>query len=184
MATIFEELLVAAQAVEPTFPDRAVGEPEQDYMKRLLTAVAATPDEVWNKISPAAGDWFNTAVAEVNKNLPCPPCPGYQTDITEVEGGDKVVEVAKETEAPKEGPAVGAGSKRGIMIRMREVAILHPDWTEAQIADALKTEGWEKVNPDTAWVCREEVKNVLRAAGNLGYILVTAPDPAVVGETA
>jgi hypothetical protein len=181
MATIYEELLAAATTADPTFAAaRHPAESETDYLVRICKAVGKLPNEIWEMLPQDAVDWFNTAGPIINgsSGRECPPCPGYQTNITDVTGESLPEKLPAKKAEPSTPP-----TKRGIMARIREIALQNPTMKQEQIAEQLKAEGWEKVNLETVWVCHSEVHNVLKAAKGIGLAFTQVTEPEMVPAT-
>jgi len=171
--TVYDELVAALQKADPNFLTQQAGEATNTYYERIILGVSKLPDADWGALSGNAQEWFNQAGAAFNGLQPPPVCPGYEpaTETATAESTEPV----PATSAPIPTPKTGEGSraaKRGIMQKAREIALQNPEQKVAVLIAALNAVGYADVSEDTAWICLQEVRNVLKAAEASGFHLV------------
>lgn len=75
--TVHDELLDAAMEVTEGFKQKHPKEKDQDYLKRIVMAVADAPDAIWNDLSTDAQTWFNDATDALNNKKEVELPDGY-----------------------------------------------------------------------------------------------------------
>jgi hypothetical protein len=169
--TILLELMDAVNS-ETQFPPKSTGENEQQFLTRLLEAISKLSDVGWAKIPPPAQTWYNEAASAQNSGKQIPAVPGYQQEFNEMPESQTQETTAATPEATTNGGK--AGAKRGVMQRVREIAVVDPKQTHEEIIEKLKAEGWTNPSVETVWICLMEVRNVFKAVESAGYRIIQA----------
>jgi len=168
--TVYDELVAALQKADPNFLTQQAGETTHAYYERMILGVSKLPDGDWSALSGNAQEWFNLAGAAFNGLQTPPVCPGFEP-VPEVAAAPTPGVPQAPTPAPKAGEGSRA-AKRGIMQKAREIALNNPEQKVAVLISALNDVGYAEVSEDTAWICLQEVRNVLKAAESAGFHLV------------
>jgi hypothetical protein len=167
MASVYESLLEAVKHEKPDFSGKKVGESDNEYIHRVLKELSTVSDATWNSIPEAAQAWSNEAVALISSNQPCPECPGYSYSGSEQVEGREQTPTSKSKQISME----PVKRKPSAMHRIRQLALLNPNFSPEVLLEMVTNEGL-KCGINSAYVCKDEVRNVLRAAKEIGYSLV------------
>jgi hypothetical protein len=187
---IFTQLFKAAKTVG--FGKQEIEQSDQEYLISLMRAISTVSDDVWNKLTPIAQEWFNTAIALANeaakdtKSDPFPLplsqfCPGFVGK----EEAQKIVETktvpkglsAEEVfskplpKIPSKMPASKPGRKAtsGITDYTRRLILTHPDWPVRKVFEYLKLNGFPNAKPDNISVARGDIRRMIEISKELGY---------------
>lgn len=179
MITIFEELVKITH-----FQIQQPGEPDNDYLKNLVTSVSKLPDNQFWKLSGPAQNWFNNAASSYTTLKTIPDCPGFKeqqknkVDIKPVIAG-RIQSVAPnigntpkaKVVVAKTPEAVKIKKNPGVMDAIRRCVILHPDWTTRKVYQYLKENGWPTVNLNTVAIDGGNIRRVIDLAREMGFWL-------------
>jgi hypothetical protein len=78
--TVHDELLDAAIECDPKCTPKHSKEDDQTYLKRIVVALADAPNEIWNKLSEDAQNWFNDATDAMNDKKPVAAPEGFDIE--------------------------------------------------------------------------------------------------------
>lgn len=191
-SSVYEELLAAAQT--QNFSPRGPEEPVEDYLGRLIRVVHLVPDPVWEKLSEAAQTWYNAAAKLSNGGGVVGNCPGYEDAPAEAGTAapepspepakakdparaskpsraskqQKLPEPIPDPDVPGEAKAARLG---GISKAARELIILHPEWTTAELRDQLVLDGWDgaQLKVSTLATLRTDTLAIIHLVKVLGF---------------
>jgi hypothetical protein len=187
--TIHEHLVEAASSSGKPFAPRTASEAEHAYVTRLVSDVAnpaLVSDDAWKALPDEVRLWHKDAAEKINAMQAPPALPGFQTEIQDLAPEATSPAPASTSTATDAAPAPAAESpkgKRGVMLEVRKLTLLNPDWKPEQIKAHLEAEGWPTVNLETAWLSWQEVKNVLKAIQAVGWAVGTAAPAEAPAET-
>ena len=109
----YDDIVDAIRSEKADFASKHAKESVNDYMTRLMNAVAEDiSDETYNTLSAAAKAWYDAAIDAAQAKQPLPICPGFEEKPAETTARRKApaAEAKAETEAAKpatNGQAVG-----------------------------------------------------------------------------
>lgn len=146
--TLADELFEAASTVGK-IPQ--TGRTRDEVLRDLVRWLESVPDTTFYKLSPHAQAWYNEAVHSFNVQAgykaggavppPIPPLPGYDKDAPMPEIPKEEAEVVALPVAQSPKTTGTAGPPRDLPKSpseyAREVVIQNPDFSEAQVREAL-----------------------------------------------
>jgi hypothetical protein len=159
VTTIYESLYNASHSsgLTPQLP----GEPDTEFLVRMIRSVSSLPDQTWNNLPHDAQDWFTKAATARNNSEPLPRCPGFK-GFREDMALPKQKVVLKNTLKPLK-------KKKGALHAIREAILLHPDWSNNQVYQSV-VKIWPETKPETVAVNGSDIRHTIALAKQLGWV--------------
>ena len=146
------------------------GETRQDYLEKLMRAVAALKDSEWEKISTPAQEWNNAAAEAIEQRKEIEDFPDVQPEADE-EAPQPVKAKPQTDKNQLVNKHNGSTRKISACHKIKQLVVKKPKITVADLAEALQADGF-KVSDVTISTLRSDTRDTLRVLRDAGMLEV------------
>jgi hypothetical protein len=158
--TVCDELLAAIRQHKPKFRPQKETESDAEYIERVLQAIADIPDEIYNKLSPEALQWFAQAAETTNAGEQAEPPDGFVSAFKPKKEPTPKKLITREKPVKETPPTMGALIRRAI-IDNRDISV-------QDLETMLAAAGFTDIKRTTVFSFQRGSLDTLKVAEQMG----------------